>query len=609
MLQPKATTILTAAVLALGSLVFSCGTLGAVAGSPIEATPAASQTAATFTAQSPVTPSSTPSEDGGSTSHGDSSAPSVASEAPSATQPDAGGEPTSDAGAAPPKIAAECAVAPPGHVGLQRLSLPQLENTLEDLLGFAVTAPSLYPRDDRTGGYITVPEAQLVSQGLMEQHLNWSVALAHLTVTSAAPLVMWCDTETAGCSEQIVERFMRRAFRRPPRDEEVEHFTSMLAQGDGNLNERLETALAAILNAPQFLFRERTTQNPAHAVPLSNHDLATRLSYFIWNSMPDESLSEAADDGTLADPGVLDSHVRRLLASPRSNELARTMADQWLDLSRLWDHSLSREAFPEYGAALKESMYQQTVRFLARLLQEGRPVAELVTATDSFVDARLAEVYGLPGTFDEEFVLTDVALAGQRPGLLAHASVLSLTSSGDETSIIRRGKWVTTALLCLGVSSPPATLDTSLNEELPSDATPREVVAIHGTHPQCVACHQQLDPPGLVLEGYDPLGRIRTNYPPPIDRPIDTSAVFLDGTAVADVAALSRFLAADAQLSRCVADRIFPLAVGRLLGKTENELLQQLGAEEQPEQFTFAQFVSRLVQSSAFRCDAGEPSP
>jgi hypothetical protein len=499
--------------------------------------------------------------------------------------------------------------AAPGHVGLQRLTVSQMQYSLEDLVGFPVEIPASIPRDDRLGGYVSVPDAQLISQAFIEQHLDWTLQVAASAVDSAAPAVIICDPELQACPAEIVVTFIERAFRRPPSAEEVVHFQALLTSTEGDVAFKLTTTLAAILNAPQFLFRERQTHNPPQPAPLTGHDIATRLSYFLWDTMPDEALLRAAQAGELSEPSGIETQVRRMLTSPRIERLARSMTHQWLELGRLWQHELSPEAFPEYDAELKGAMLEETTLFLSRALREERPVSELLTARESFVNARLAELYELPGTYGEEFELADLSTGSERAGLLGHAGSLALTSSGESTSIIRRGKWVSTAVLCTEIPPPPAEIETVLPSDLPDNLTPREIVAIHREAASCSGCHMHLDPPGVLLETFDPLGRVRTHYPPPIEQPIDTATVLADGTEVQDVHEFIEHVTIGKTFTDCVADRVFPIAVGRLLRPAEGALLEQITGGALAAEVTLSQLLVQLATSDGFRCDAGEETP
>lgn len=506
----------------------------------------------------------------------------------------------------PAAVSGLCGEAP-GHVGLQRLTIPQLQNTLAELLGRDIEVPDAVVRDDRLGGYITLPDTQLASPTYIEQHLNWTLALTTRAVAEGA--LVSCDLADESCGLAETQSFLERAFRRPPTDDARDHFEAFYRAAAGDNAQKLATTLAAILNAPQFLFRERDVHNPDAPAPLSDYDVATRLAYFLWDGPPDDALLSAAASQALHDPSGVAAQVRRMLQSPRIEHLARAMASQWLELGRLWDHPLDEDRFPEYDPALKEAMFEESVRFLLRLVQEDRPVSELLTSHETFVNQRLAELYEVPGPVADGFELVSTGDSGPRFGLLGQAGPLALTSSGEVTSIIRRGKWVSTALLCTQIPPPPATLNTELVDTLPADATPREVVAAHRAAPECNVCHQHLDPPGLVLETFDPLGRVRSEYPPPVSQGIDTSTELADGTPVADVAEFVAVITQGEGFVRCLGDRLFPIAVGRLLGSREGGLVDAIAAGVPAADMRFSDLLVNLTTSAAFLCDAGEGTP
>jgi hypothetical protein len=192
---------------------------------------------------------------------------------------------------------------------------------------------------------------------------------------------------------------------------------------------------------------------------------------------------------------------------------------------------------------------------------------------------------------------------------LGQAGPLALTSSGEETSIIRRGKWVSHSLLCTQIPPPPPDLNTEFSDDIPEDATPRERVELHRQNAACAVCHDHLDPPGLLLEAYDPLGRHRTEYPPPSSAAIDTSTVLPDGTEVADLEQFVSLVTSDDGLVRCATDRLFPIAVGRLLGNAEVAIVDGIAAGRAAEEVTFSDLLVSLATSNAFACESGEPVP
>lgn len=523
--------------------------------------------------------------------------------------PSVDGDPETDAPAGTPIGVGRCQGTGPNHVGLQRLTSSQLQHTLSDLFGFEVAAPPGSSPDYLNGGYFGLPEAQLASAAYVEQHLDWTLSLVKKAVGDAAPSVVSCELDGAGCTSEILTRFVERAFRRPPTDAEIAHFDAVFVAASGDPATRLVTTLTAVLNAPQFLFRERQTQNPNEPTPLTDYDIASRLSYFLWDTMPDTELLEAAGNGELGEPAMLEAQLLRMLQSPNIERLGRSIAFQWLELGRLSQHELSTEAFPEYDEGLQAAMLEEAVRFVTLLLEEDRPVADLLRARESFVNEALAGLYGLEGTFGDEFERVDLSEGAPRFGLLGLAAPLALTSSGEETSIIRRGKWVSEALLCTEIPPPPPELDTEFSDEIPDDATPRERVELHRQKPECAVCHDYLDPPGLLLEIYDPLGRHRTEYPAPIDEAIDTATVLPDGTEIADLAEFVEHVTADERLLRCATDRLFPVSVGRLLEPSDALLVDEIVGGQAAPDVTFSELVLRLVSSDAFLCESGEELP
>jgi hypothetical protein len=493
-----------------------------------------------------------------------------------------------------------------GHTGLQRLTTRQIVNTLSDLFGQQVELPPLYPRDETSGGYVSLPDAQLMSAQFAEQHLEWMLQIGNSVVAAKPARIMTCILTTAGCPGQILDRLLYLAFRRNTLPAEKSHYLSVFNGAAGTNDQKMAVTIAAVLASPAFLYRELFNPNPDNQMTvykLNLFELASRLSYFLWETMPDDQLLELARSGELAKPEILKAQIERMTASARIDGLARTMTDQWLNLSKLWNHSLSSTSFPQFTPAMKTAMYEETVAFMKYLIQNDRPISDLMESDYTFATSLTAPLYGLSGNFSST---PSRAMIGALPlsGIATKAAVLAVTSSGDRTSIVKRGLWVNESLLCTHVPEPPPGVINSLPTNLPANATPRDIVEYHRRDAKCSTCHMMLDPPGLALENYDPLGRYRTVYPN-INQPIDASSTLANGSSFRDLKGLQSILAANPELSKCVVNRIVPLVSGRKAASLDDCSIESATELKKPTDLGFKKLIGNILSSPIFNSQVG----
>jgi hypothetical protein len=368
-----------------------------------------------------------------------------------------------------------------------------------------------------------------------------------------------------------IERLQRRAWRRPPEPPDVERLLAAVARAvppDASPETRVRTALIALLVSPRFLFR----LEPGAGRALDAHEVASRLSYFLWASMPDERLSALADDGRLLERAVRDAEVRRLLADARSSALSEHFAPQWLQVRELSNATPDPARFPGVDAALLRSMERETVLLFDAVLREGRDVRDLLSADFTFLDERLARHYGIQGVPGDW--MRRVPLRGERPGgVLAHGSVLTATSNPERTSPVKRGKWVLEAILDAPPPPPPpgvGVLDESADA---AAASLRERLRRHRADPACAVCHDRMDPLGVALEPYDAVGRWRTTDE---GHPVDATATLPDGRVLDGPAALAAALREERGFLRSLARHLLTYALGRGLGEADRPALDRL---------------------------------
>lgn len=411
------------------------------------------------------------------------------------------------------------------------------------------------------------------------------------------------------CAHEIITRLSELAYRGFSTPEDVATLMEFYALGreNGNFDAGIEMALQRILTSPKFIYRIEEEPDglvPGDTYAISDLDLASRLSFFLWSSIPDQELLDLAKAGELAQPEVLQRQVTRMLEDPRSAEMTKNFAGQWLALRSLSSHVPVVDEFPDFDNRLRESFRKETELLFDSLIRENRPVDELLTADYTFVNERLALHYGIPGIKGERFrrVELDGDLSVRR-GILGKGSTLTVASQPGRTSPVIRGYWTLANLI--GVEPPPP--PPNVPELPPRDPNAvgngvqpsmRELLEEHRSNPSCQGCHNLMDPIGFALESFDAVGRFRTT-----DNgvPIDVSGVLYDGTPVESAADLSTFLLNHkSSFLRNVTQRMLTYALGRGMEYDDMPLVRQVQAEAAEDDFRFHSLVNAVVQSEAF---------
>ncbi len=428
--------------------------------------------------------------------------------------------------------------------------------------------------------------------------------------TSVRDLVLTCEPAAgaeSACADEILRTFGRRAWRRPLADAEVERLVlvvdSALAEGL-DWEGAISVGLKALLVSPHFLFRVEVDPDPGALTPhpLTDYELATRLSYLMWSTMPDDELFGLADAGMLQDPVVLEGQVRRMLEDERAEALVDNFAGQWLYLRNL-DYEIAKDydTFPEFNLELQQSMKTETEMFFRTFITEGRSLRELLTAEDTFVDTRLAEHYELPAPAGEGF--ERISLEGHpRRGLLTHAGLLSVLAHPVTTSPVKRGEWVLDHLMCQSPPPPPPGVEVPPLE--PSvGGTMREQLAQHRADPNCAVCHDLMDPIGLGLEHYDAIGRHRLSE---AGMDIDASGELPGGGAFNDGLEMVGLIAEGEDFPRCTIRQTMTYALGRPPTTEDQPYIDDIEAETIARDFTLEGLLVALVTNDVFRQRRGE---
>ncbi|HMC65182.1 MAG TPA: DUF1592 domain-containing protein [Gemmataceae bacterium] len=411
--------------------------------------------------------------------------------------------------------------------------------------------------------------------------------------------------EEEGCARRILATLMRRAYRRPVTDADLQRPFELYrkARANGDFEAGIEMALSAVLVSPEFLFR--IERDPAGITPntayrISDLELASRLSFFLWSSIPDDELLDAAIRGKLKEPAVLEQQVRRMLADSRSRTLVTNFASQWLHLRNLASITPDMRLFPDFDDNLRQAFLQETELFFESIVREDRPVLDLLSANYTFVNERLARHYGIPHVYGSRFRRITLGEDGRRGGLLRQGSILTVTSYPTRTSPVIRGRWILENILGAPPPPPPPAVP-ALKENAGTGKalSVRERLAEHRTNPACSGCHKLMDPVGFSLENYDAVGRWRTAEK---SKPIDASGGLPDGSQFAGVSGLQQALLSRPEVFvGTFTEKLFIYALGRGVEYYDAPAARGIVREAQVNDFRFSSFILGIVKSTPFQ--------
>jgi cytochrome c5 len=427
--------------------------------------------------------------------------------------------------------------------------------------------------------------------------------------------ILICDPKSGqACVEKIVSALARRAYRRPVTRAEVASLLKFvaLARSRGETTEQgIQLAIEAMLVTPQFLFRIEHDPNPTDAQDvhrISDVELAARLSYFLWSSMPDDDLLGLAEAGKLHEPAVLDAQVKRMLADRRSAALASNFAGQWLEIRNLDVVKPDPDKFPEWGPELREAMKTETRMFFEYVLRENRPLSDFIDAKYTFLNARLAKFYGIPDVTGPDFRRVELT-TGQRGGLLSQASVLTVSSYPTRTSVVLRGKYVLNNILGSEIPPPPPDVPALDESAVGTLMSLRQQMEKHRADPMCASCHNKMDPLGFGLENYNAIGKWRTEDG---KFPVDSSGTLPNGKSFKTPDEMRALLMAGLpQFSRCLTEKMLTYALGRGLHPYDRPTVNGINRDMAASGYRFQSLVFEIVHSAPFqmgRADVGQTS-
>ncbi|HEX4275255.1 MAG TPA: DUF1592 domain-containing protein [Bryobacteraceae bacterium] len=412
------------------------------------------------------------------------------------------------------------------------------------------------------------------------------------------------EGEELPCARKILSTLARRAYRRPVNDADLEILLSFYQKGrnKGSFDAGIETALRLILTDPKFLYRSES--DPANAGPgtinrISDLELASRLSFFLWSSLPDDELLNVATQGKLHEPAVLQTQVRRMLADSKADALVTNFASEWLFLRNLQSVNPASEDFPNFDENLRRAFLEETEMFVGSVMKEDRNVLDLLTANYTFVNERLAKHYGIPNVYGSQFrrvTLKDDA----RRGLLGQGSILTVTSYPTRTSPVLRGKWILENITGTPTPAPPPNVPAlKENDEGGQVTTVRERLEEHRKNPACATCHRVMDPLGFSLDNFDAVGQWRTKE---AGLPIDASGQLADGTKISGVVDLRKALLAHPErFVSTMTEKLMTYALGRGLEYYDMPVVRGITHDAARNDYRFSSIVMGIVKSTPFQ--------
>jgi len=516
----------------------------------------------------------------------------------------------------------------PGRVTMRRMNRTEYRNTVRDLVGVDFDPTEDFPSDDIGHGFDNIGDVLTMSPVLMERYLAAAEAVMQRAFQGPPDkqparerglLACAADRPRAEQTREILRRFASQAYRRPATMDEVERLAKLAeaASAAGQSWEGgLQLAMQAVLCSPKFLFRAELDDRPdsPEVRPLDEYQLASRLSYFLWSTMPDEELSRLAEKNQLR--ANLDAQVRRMIQDPKSESLVENFALQWLQLKRLETFAPDPQRFPRFGDRMRSAMLEETKRFFASVMREERSIVDLLDADYTFLNERLARHYGIVDTQGtragkppvrpggqpirgDEFVRVKLA-DNERGGLLTQASVLTVTSNPTRTSPVKRGQWVLEQILGTPPPPPPANVP-ALPEGSEAELTGslRQRFEQHRSNPVCANCHARMDPIGFAFENYDAVGAYRTKDGA-FD--IDTAGQLPDGRSFQTLAELKEIIKGNRDdFARCLSEKVLTYALGRGLEHYDFVAVDRIVESLKRDNYRFSTLVLEIVRSDPFQ--------
>jgi len=418
------------------------------------------------------------------------------------------------------------------------------------------------------------------------------------------------DKDEVTCAKQILTSLARKAYRRPITDTDTEKLLTFFQRGrnQGSFDQGIEMGIRRIISGPEFVFR--TEVDPAGVAPetpyrISDIELASRLSFFLWSTIPDDTLFDLAKQNKLKEPATLEQQVRRMMGDARADALVSNFAAQWLQLRNLRGIIPDPDVFPDFDDNLRQALAKETELLFGSIMREDRPVTDLLTADYTFVNERLAKLYGIPDIYGDQYRRVHIT-DDTRKGLLGQASVLTLTSVATRTSPVQRGKWVLINLLGTPPPPPPPNVPALKEDAAAKALTMRDRMTAHRANPFCATCHKVMDPIGFSMENYDAVGRWRDTDG---DAKIDAADTMFDGSRVDGVAGLRNFLLSRKEVFiQTMTEKLMTYALGRAVDYRDMPAIRTILKDASAKDYRFSSIVLGIVRSPQFQMRMKAPT-
>jgi hypothetical protein len=506
----------------------------------------------------------------------------------------------------------------PGRVTIRRLNKNEYNNTIRDLLGVKFKPADDFPSDDVGYGFDNIGDVLSMSPLLMEKYFGAADKILEEVFKTPDLKKKWLTQtpddkstlkEKQDVARKLLEPFIRRAYRRPVNAEEMDRFTRFIELADkngDNFEKGIQLAMKAAICSPHFLFRvekDFRIMGDKFAEPITQFELASRLSYFLWSTMPDDTLFDLAKQQKLRDKQVLEEQVKCMLQDPKARALTDNFAGQWLQLRSVAQLSPDPKLFPKFSSKLRDAMIKETELFFDHIVKEDRSILEFLDADWTFVNERLAKHYGMDGVKGEEFVKVKLNTE-ERLGVLTQASILSVTSNPTRTSPVKRGKWILDNILNTPPPPPPPEAgELSEDPKVIASASLRTRMEQHRSNPKCAVCHQKMDPVGFGFENFDAVGAWRTKDG---KFDIDPSGELPDGSKFKGPKELVAVLKTkEGEFRRCLVEKLLTYALGRGLESFDKCVVDDICAELVRNDNRFGAMVEAIVRSEAFQMKRG----
>jgi hypothetical protein len=522
---------------------------------------------------------------------------------PSSTDVDA----STQAGADGASATDPCASPSPGPAPLRRLTQSEYNATVRDLLGDTSRPADTFPPDQKIGDFTNTAVALTVSPLLAQAYQSAAEQLAAAAIKNMGSLLP-CNPTTAGedaCAQQFVGSFGKHAYRRPLTTDEQSGLFALYQtnRAGADFPNGIQAVVEAVLQSAPFLYRVEfgdMAQLKGTILPLTSYEMASRLSYFLWGSMPDDTLFAAADAGALATKGQVATQARRMLQDQKARPAVAEFYTQWLTLDQVAGIAKDTKTYPAFTPTLQSAMQKETLAFIDWVMwQSDARMQTMLTSPVSFINAELASVYGVTGVTGTTLQKTNLD-PSQRAGLLTQLAIMTVLGKADRSSPVLRGKFVRERLLCQAISPPPANIVITPPQITPG-VTTRQMFAMHDKVEPCKSCHTLMDPIGFGFENYDGVGKWRTvDQGQSVDASGTLSASDVDGTFSGAVD-LAGKLAKSQEMNDCVATEWFRYAFGR--GETADDACTMAGLKQSfaSAGFNIQELLAAIAQTDAFR--------